>query len=129
MAAAQASAADIANVQLEIHAELASDYLQACGLDEEERLYQQTIANDERTLNLTRQQLQFGTASQLDLKQADSQLNAVLTQARDLAVQRSQYEDAIAVLLGIPAPAFTLALKRVCENLEAWGAAPMALGS
>jgi outer membrane protein TolC len=46
VAAAQASAADIANVQLEIHAELASDYLQACGLDEEERLYQQTIAND-----------------------------------------------------------------------------------
>ena len=97
------------NVQLEIHAELASDYLQACGLDEEERLYQQTIANDERTLNLTRQQLQFGTASQLDVKQAEAQLNAVLTQAKDLAVQRSQYEDAIAVLIGIPAPGFTLA--------------------
>ena len=109
VAAAQVSAADIANVQLEIHAELASDYLQACGLDEEERLYQQTIANDERTLDLTRQQLQFGTASQVDVKQVEAQLNAVLTQARDLAVQRSQYEDAIAVLIGIPAPSFTLA--------------------
>lgn len=109
VAAAQVSAADLANVQLEIHAELASDYLQACGLDEEEKLYQQTIANDERTLDLTRQQLQFGTASQVDVKQAEAQLNAVLTQARDLAVQRSQYEDAIAVLIGIPAPGFTLA--------------------
>lgn len=109
VAAAQASAADIANVQLEIQTELASDYLQICGLDEELRLYRQTIANDERTLDLTREKQRSGVASDLDVKQAEAQLDGILTQAKDLAVQRAQFEDAIAVLIGVPAPSFTLA--------------------
>jgi NodT family efflux transporter outer membrane factor (OMF) lipoprotein len=108
VAAAQVSAADLANTQLDIQAEVASDYVQACGLDEEEKLYQQTIANDQRTLDLTREQMQYGTASQVDVKQAEAQLDVVVTQARDLAVQRSQYEDAIALLIGVPAPGFIL---------------------
>lgn len=108
VAAAQASAADLANVQLEIHAEIASDYFQACGLDEEVRIYQRTIANDQRTLDLTQEKLQFGTAAQGDVKQAVAQLDAVVTQAKDLAIQRSAYEDAIAALIGVPALGFTL---------------------
>jgi NodT family efflux transporter outer membrane factor (OMF) lipoprotein len=114
--AAQVSAADIANTQLDIQAEVASDYVQACGLDEEDALYQQTVADDQRTLDLTREQLQYGTASQVDVKQAEAQLDVIVTQERDLAVQRSQYEDAIAVLIGVPAPSFTL---RRCGNAEA----------
>jgi outer membrane protein TolC len=72
VAAAQASAADIANVQLEIQTELALDYVQIRGLDEELRLYQQTIANDERTLDLTREKQRSGVASDVDVKQAEA---------------------------------------------------------
>lgn len=126
VAAAQVSAADLANTQLDIQAEVASDYFQACGLDEEDKLYQQTIANDRRTLELTSDQLQYGTASQVDIKQAEATLDSVVTQARDLAVQRTQYEDAIAVLIGVPAPSFHL---ETCNNPQSVPRIPAGLPS
>jgi NodT family efflux transporter outer membrane factor (OMF) lipoprotein len=45
----------------------------------------------------------------VDVAQAETQLNSARAQTLDLGVQRAQLEHAIAVLIGTPAPGFTLA--------------------
>src|SRR6516164_776596 len=48
----QASAADLANVDLLLHSELASDYFQLRGLDSQTQVLKQTVADLEHQLDL-----------------------------------------------------------------------------
>lgn len=99
---AQASAADLANVQLSLQAELALDYFQMRGLDQQRDILDQTGAAYRQTLTLTEQLFGAGLASQLDVEQARTQLESTLAQAQDVGVARAQDEHAIAVLAGQP---------------------------
>ena len=104
----QASAADVATVQLSLHAELAMDYFGLRSADAQEKLLDDTIHAYEFSLKLTQQRLDDGLALQSDVSQAETQLSEAEVQRSDVEVQRAQYEHAIAVLIGKPPAEFAL---------------------
>jgi NodT family efflux transporter outer membrane factor (OMF) lipoprotein len=105
---AQATAADVANVSLSLHAELAMDYFQMRGLDAQEDLLQSTAVAYEKALELTRNRYKAGLASAVDVAQAETQLRTTRAQAIDVGVNRAAFEHAIAVLIGKPPARFSL---------------------
>jgi NodT family efflux transporter outer membrane factor (OMF) lipoprotein len=107
-AQAQASAADLATVNLSMHAQLALDYYQARMLDAEEQLLNSTVTQYEQALQLIESRFAGGLASDLEVQQAKTQLETTLAEAIDVGVARAQYEDAVAVLIGKPPASFSL---------------------
>jgi NodT family efflux transporter outer membrane factor (OMF) lipoprotein len=106
---AQASAADVVNVQLILQAELALDYFQMRGLDAQQSILDTTVAADEKALLLTTQLFHAGLDSQLDVQQAKTQLETTRAQDQDVAIARAQDEHAIAILIGVPPASLTIA--------------------
>jgi NodT family efflux transporter outer membrane factor (OMF) lipoprotein len=107
-AQAQASAADLAAVNLSMHAQLALDYYQARTLDAEEQLLNSTVTQYEQALQLMEDRFAGGLASDLEVQQARTQLETTLALAIDVGVARAQYEHAVAVLIGKPPASFSL---------------------
>lgn len=97
-ASAQANAADLANVDLSLHAELAADYFQLRGLDSQIKLLRQTVADLERQLDLTQRRFKGGVATDVDVAQAQTQLETVRAQVVDVTAARAQFEHAIGTL-------------------------------
>jgi len=105
---AQASAADLAVVNLSMHADLAVDYFAARTLDAEEKLLQDTVAQYEQALQLNEERYKGGLASEVEVEQARTILETTRAQAVDVGVARAQYEHAVAVLIGKPPAEFSL---------------------
>jgi len=106
---AQASAADLATVNLSMHADLAVDYFQARSLDAEEQLLNSTVTQYEQALELNENRFAGGIASEVEVEQARTQLETTRAQAIDVGVLRAQYEHAVAILIGKPPAEFSLA--------------------
>jgi NodT family efflux transporter outer membrane factor (OMF) lipoprotein len=108
-AAAQASAADLANVELSVRSELALDYFELRGLDLQKQLLDNTVTSFESYLDLTKTRFKGGVATDSDVALAETQLESTRAQDIDVGVARAQFEHAIAVLIGEPASSFSLA--------------------
>lgn len=105
---AQASAADLAVVNLTMHTDLAIDYFAARTLDAEEKLLQNTVAQYQQALQLNEERYAGGLASEVEVEQAQTILETTQAQLVDVGVARAQYEHAAAVLVGKPPADFSL---------------------
>ena len=109
----QGTAAALENVRLVITAELAGDYFTLRQLDTEMGILNRTVETLQKALQLVDSRHKGGVASGLDVAQEETLLNTTRTQAILLQQQRKQFEDAIAVLVGKPAPDFHIANKEL----------------
>jgi NodT family efflux transporter outer membrane factor (OMF) lipoprotein len=105
---AQATDADLENVRLSLHAEVAVDYFEVRSADTQKKLLDDTVNAYSEALELTKNRFEGGVAPKADVTQAQTQLNSTLVQASDIMVQRAQYEHALAVLIGKPPAEFSL---------------------
>jgi NodT family efflux transporter outer membrane factor (OMF) lipoprotein len=105
-AAAQASAADLANTRVSLQGMLAVTLLQIRGIDLQAQLLRSTLDSYRQALELTQVRQRGGVASDSDVEQARTQLEQTNAQLIDLGVQRAEFEHAIAVLVGAPATNF-----------------------
>jgi len=105
---AQASAADLATVNLSVHTQLALLYFQARSLDAQEQLLNSTVQYYEQALQLNVSRFQGGVGSEVEVQQAKTQLETTRAQAIDVGVARAQFEHAVAVLIGKPPASFSL---------------------
>ena len=112
-AAYQASAADLENVRLVITAELAGDYFSLRELDTEIGILNRTVQALQKGFDLVNSRHNGGVASGLDVAQEETLLRTTQTQAQLRLQQRKNFEDAIAVLVGKPAPDFHLAFNEL----------------
>jgi NodT family efflux transporter outer membrane factor (OMF) lipoprotein len=94
------SAADLANATLSAQALLASDYIDLRAGDALIALDRQTVAADQRSLQITMNQYHAGVAAPSDVITAQTQLDGARAALAGAGEARAQYEHAIAVLVG-----------------------------
>jgi NodT family efflux transporter outer membrane factor (OMF) lipoprotein len=106
---AQASAADVANLDLSLHAELALDYFELRGLDSDARLLAKAVHDYQDQLDLNQKLVKGGLATEVVVAQALTQLETTRAQLVDVNQARSQFEHAIATLINKESRDVTLA--------------------
>jgi NodT family efflux transporter outer membrane factor (OMF) lipoprotein len=107
-ALARASQADLANATLSAQGELALDYMQLRGLEQQKSILDATVAAYDRALTITNNRYNQGVVARVDVLQAQTQLMTAKANAADLVRQRSVLEHAIAVLIGENPSSFSL---------------------
>jgi len=103
-----ASTDDLEVAKLSVQAEVAIDYFTLRALDAQTELLTQTAAAYQRALELTQNRHRAGIASELDVAQAETQLNGAKAQIPAVDLQRAQLRHALAVLCGQAATTFAL---------------------
>jgi NodT family efflux transporter outer membrane factor (OMF) lipoprotein len=126
---AEASAGDLENARLSLHAELAIDYFELRSADAQEKLLDETIKAYTRALQLTQDRYEGGAAPKSDVTQARTQLDTARVQRTDVEVERAQFEHAIAILTGKPPSELSLAPAPVTSQPPAMPDIPGAVPS
>jgi multidrug efflux system outer membrane protein len=106
---AEAAAAQYGGVLLAVQADVAQTYFGLRQADEELRILRSTVASREETARLVQKRFDAGDISELDLAQAKTELSIAQSDAIATERRRTQLENGLAVLLGKPPAAFTLA--------------------
>jgi NodT family efflux transporter outer membrane factor (OMF) lipoprotein len=104
---AQVSAADLANETLVEQASLAEFYFELRGQDALEKLLNDTVEADQKSLDLTKTLYDTGEDDYISVVQAQSTLKSAESAALNAGVNRAQFEHAIAMLIGKPATDFS----------------------
>jgi len=108
-ASAQQTEADWQNVRLVLTTDVAATYINLREFDVELDVLKQSIALQNRALDLAKSRHDLGATSGLDVAQQQALLDSTLTQVDVVQRQRDQFEHALATLVGRPAPLFALA--------------------
>ena len=105
---AQASAADLENTRLTIHAEVAVDYFNLRGQDALKQLLDSIVVAYKQSLDLTKVLYDTGIDSDEAVAQAETQLESTQAQDTNLGIARAQFQHALALLVGQPASTFSI---------------------
>lgn len=127
-AAAQASAAELADLTLSAQAELVTDYIELRYQDSLAQLLGDTTQAYQRSVTITQNQYDAGVVSRADVITAQTQLATARASAIASHELRQQYEHAIALLVGKPPSALSIAPRALTLPLPAVpGVVPSAL--
>ncbi len=99
-AGVQVNSADLANARLSAQATLAQDYFDLRAADSLKDILVESVAEYQRTVDITENQMKSGTATPGDLASAEAQLQAAQVQLAAVDQARGTYEHAIAMLSG-----------------------------
>ncbi|GAB2899167.1 efflux transporter outer membrane subunit [Paraburkholderia jirisanensis] len=105
----QAAQADLASTQLSLEIELARNYLDLRGDDQQIRVLNDTIDAYKKALELTRKRHDGGVAAALDVARATTQLSFAQSDLTRAQAKRALREHAIAPLVGASASDFAIA--------------------
>jgi NodT family efflux transporter outer membrane factor (OMF) lipoprotein len=108
---AQLSAADLEGEKLTEQATLAVTFFEIRGQDALKAILQQTVADDQKSLDYTRAQYETGVGDQISVVEAQNTLENAQAALTNLGVARAEYEHAIAVLIGVDASSFSIPVK------------------
>jgi len=109
--AAQVSAADLENERLAEQASLAEYFFEIRGQDQLQKIYDETVAADQKAYELTRSLYEAGIDDQISVVEAETTLQSAQAGATNVGIARAQYEHAIAVLIGKAASDFSIPVK------------------
>ncbi len=109
--AAQVSAADLENERLTEQASLAEYFFEIRGQDELQKIYDDTVAADQKAYELTRTLYEAGIDDQVSVVEAETTLQSAQAGATNVGIARAQYEHAIAVLIDKAASDFSIPVK------------------
>jgi NodT family efflux transporter outer membrane factor (OMF) lipoprotein len=107
-ASAQASAAAVAATRLSAQASLATTYFELRAQDSLQKILDDTVADEHRSLEITQNRYSYGVAAKADVVTAQTQLLSSQSQQVNAAIARAQFEHAIAVLIGLQPAEFSL---------------------
>jgi len=108
---AQLSAADLENERLAEQASLAEYFFEIRGQDALQKVLNDTVEAEKKTLTLTQALYETGVDDQISVVQAQSTLQSTQASATNVGLLRAQYEHAIAMLIGQSASGFTVPVK------------------
>ncbi|HVU34695.1 MAG TPA: efflux transporter outer membrane subunit [Opitutaceae bacterium] len=103
---AAASAATFEAVRLAMTADVASTYFTLGALDRELAIVRETAELRRRALQIENVRLRHGTAAEVDVARAETELATADADAADLENRRASVRNALAVLIGAPASDF-----------------------
>ena len=109
--AAQVSAADLENERLTEQASLAEFFFEIRGQDQLQKIFDDTVAADQKSYDLTRALYEAGIDDQISVVEAETTLRTAQAGATNVGVARAQFEHAIAVLIGKAATSFSIPVK------------------
>src|SRR5271154_6430509 len=108
---AQLSAADLENEKLTEQASLAVFFFELRGQDALQKVLDDPVAADTKSVELERARYETGVDDEISLVQAQNTLDNATAQATNVGLLRAQYEHAIAVLIGTVPSGFSIAVK------------------
>jgi multidrug efflux system outer membrane protein len=104
----QATQADYEVVKLSLASDVASNYMMLRFYDAQIDLFIRSLQLRKENLNLVKEQYKAGLISQLDVSQAEIEMNTVESQLSEAKRNRTGTENAISLLCGSPSTSFAI---------------------